>query len=71
MLPKYRGRPVCRCGECRKCKNREAVYRYRESRDPITPEENERIEQALRRCALSGVRGASESVSGEVATGSL
>jgi hypothetical protein len=51
MLPNYRGRPVCRCGECRKCKNREAVYRYRESRDeflgPSAQEDYRRIDAVM------------------------
>jgi hypothetical protein len=77
MLPKYRGQAVCRCGECRRCKNREAVYRYRESRNPLAAEEYARIDRALSgphflRSGLSPAgHGASESVSGEVAAGSL
>jgi hypothetical protein len=76
MLPKYRGQAVCRCGRCRRCKNREAVYRYRESRDPLAAEEYARIDRALSgpqsllRLTRAGA-GASESVSGEVAAGSL
>lgn len=32
MLPRYRGVPVCRCGTCRRCNNREAAHRYNEKR---------------------------------------
>lgn len=48
MLPRYRGVPVCRCGECRKCKNREAVHRYRDKKEETAyAEEYRRIDAAV------------------------
>jgi hypothetical protein len=76
MLPRYRGIPVCRCGACRRCKNREAVHAYRARRDEAAhAEEYERIDRIIEGfqripSALVSAGRVGVSVSGEVASGS-